>query len=217
MTRLLALMAALFAAPLFAAENDWIAESNQHAQILLDVMARYGPEYAASLGVEGYDAEVFDLKPRVAERRESDLAAAAKRLEAARAQASDPRVRQDLDILLDAARDRRASSMLNRAHLLPFFDLPQAIFSGFQNLIDERVPKERQRAALTRLKRYIGAERGYEPITQLARARYEEAAVDPKLLGPWITRSAISTASRRCCRAAASRGGGEICKRCAVR
>ncbi len=37
-----------------------------------------------------------------------------------------------------------------------------------------------------RLRRYVGREKGYEPITQLARARYEEAAKNPALLGPWI-------------------------------
>ncbi|MGH8178778.1 MAG: DUF885 domain-containing protein [Steroidobacter sp.] len=186
MNRWLMLVVALIATSVSAAEADWIAESNRHAQLLLDINARYGPEFAASLGVEGHDAEVFDLKPRFAERQEADLEAAASKLEAARAAASDPRVRQDLDILVDAARDNRTTSELNRRHMLPFFDLPQAIFSGFQNLIDERVPKERQKAALTRLKRYIGAEKGYEPITLLARARYEEAANNPALLGPWI-------------------------------
>ena len=107
-------------------------------------------------------------------------------LEDIRTQTTDARVKQDLDILIGAAKDRRTSSQVNREHMLPFFDVPQAIFSGFQNLIDDRVPKERQKAAVTRLKRYTGAEKGYEPITKLAHARYEEAAVNPALLGPWI-------------------------------
>jgi uncharacterized protein (DUF885 family) len=47
------------------------------------------------------------------------------------------------------------------------------------------VPKERQKAALTRLHRYVGAERGSEPITTLARKRYEEQAANAKLIGPW--------------------------------
>jgi Bacterial protein of unknown function (DUF885) len=184
MKRLLFLFVALVATPSFA-QNDWIAESNRHAQILLDVNARYFPEVASAAGVEGHDDAIFDLKPRFAERQEADLEAAAKKLEGISASASDARVKQDLDILIDAANDRRTSSQVNRRHMLPFFDLPQAIFAGFQNLIDERVPKERWKAASVRLKRYVGAEKGYEPITQLARARYEEAALDPRLLGPW--------------------------------
>jgi hypothetical protein len=185
MKRLLVLFVALFVSPAFG-QNDWIAESNRHAQILLDINARYIPEAASATGVEGHDEGIFDLKPRFAERQEADLEAAASKLESIRASATDPRVKQDLDILIDAANDRRRSSQINRNHMLPFFDLPRAIFSGFQNLIDERIPKERWKAATVRLRRYVGAEQGYEPITQLARARYEEAARDPKLLGPWI-------------------------------
>jgi hypothetical protein len=185
MKRLLVLFVALIATPVLA-QSEWIAESNRHAQILLDINARYVPEAASATGVEGHDEEIFDLKPRFAERQEADLEAAASKLEGIRASATDPRVKQDLDILIDAANDRRASSQINRRHMLPFFDLPRAIFSGFQNLIDERIPKERWKAATVRLRRYVGAEKGYEPITQLARARYEEAARDPKLLGPWI-------------------------------
>ena len=39
---------------------------------------------------------------------------------------------------------------------------------------------------MTRLHRYAGAEQGYEPITVLARARYEEQAGNAQLIGPWI-------------------------------
>jgi uncharacterized protein (DUF885 family) len=186
MKRWVASFLALIAFAANAAETDWIAESNRHAQILLEITARYSPESAAGLGVEGYDEQVFDLKPAFVERQEDDLELAAKKLEGMRASATDSRVRQDLDILIDAAREQRMISQHTRAHMLPFFDLPQAIFSGYQNLIDERVPKERWKAAAVRLRRYVGREKGYEPITQLARARYEEAATNAKLLGPWI-------------------------------
>ena len=180
------LLLAILAPAALAADTSWIETSNQHAKILLDINARYAPEGAASLGVEGYDDDIFDLQPRFIERQEADLQAAATQLEALRAAATDARVRQDLDILLQAARRNHESSVLNRRFMLPFFDLPQALFSGFQNLLDARIPKDRQKAALVRLRRYVGSEAGYVPITQLARARYEEKASDTALLGPWI-------------------------------
>ena len=186
LARLVFPIVALIASPALGAQADWIEESNRHALILLEINARYAPEFTAALGVEGYDDAIFDLKPRFAERQEADLAGAASKLENIRTQTTDARIKQDLDILIGSAKDRRTSSQVNREHMLPFFDVPQAIFSGFQNLIDDRVPKERQKAALTRLKRYAGAEKGYEPITKLAHARYEEAAINPALLGPWI-------------------------------
>ncbi len=186
MQRLLASLVLMFSFTASAAQPDWITASNRHAQVLLDIYSRYVPEDAASLGVEGYDEQIVDLKPGFAERLEADLEAAAKQLEGARAAATDARLQQDLDILIGAARDQRATSQINRKYLLPFIDLPQSIFSGFQNLIDERVPKERWQAATVRLRRYVGNEKGYEPITQLARQRYEEAAKNPALLGPWV-------------------------------
>lgn len=169
-----------------AAEAEWIAESNRHAQALLEITARYNPESATSLGIEGYDSQVLDLKPRFAQRQEADLEAAAATLERARAGAPDKLVRQDLDILVAAARQQRRNLELNQKYLLTFFDLPQTVFSGFQNLLDSRVPQERQKNAVIRLRRYVGAEKGYEPIASLARQRYEEHAANQELLGPWI-------------------------------
>ena len=174
-------------APAAPAGQAWIAESNRHAGVLLDIIAKYGPEAASFIGVEGHDDEIFDLKPQFQERQAADLLKATAQLEAARASATDPLVKQDLDILIQAANRQRNTTELNRKLMLPYFDLPQAIFSGFQNLLDARVPPERQANAVTRLKRYAGMEKGYEPITMLARARYEEQAKDSALIGPWVT------------------------------
>jgi hypothetical protein len=182
-----ALLIVTLAAPAaFAAQPSWIEESNRHSQVLLEVMARYNAEAASSFGVEGRDGEVFDLKPRVLERQEADIAAAIARLEGLKAAATDPLVRRDLDILIGAARDQKQTIELNRRLTLPFFDVGQAVFRGFQDLLDARIPKSRQKAALTRLHKYVGAEKGHEPITVLARARYEEVAGNAQLIGPWI-------------------------------
>lgn len=183
---LVACVVAVAATSTFAAEQSWIEESNRHSKVLLEVLARYSPESAASLGVEGYDDEILDLKPGVVQRQDADFAAAIQTLEQARANATDDLVRLDLDILIDAARERRETAALNDKLMLPFFDLPLSIFSGFQNLLDPRVEKERYAAALVRLRRYVGAEKGYEPVTKLARDRYEEAAENTALLGPWV-------------------------------
>ncbi len=182
-----AVVIVVLAAPAaLAAQPSWIEESNRDAQILLDVMARYNAESASSFGVEGHDTEVLDLKPRIFERQAEDLGAAIAKFEQLRAAASDPLVRRDLDILIGAARDRKDSLVLSQQLTLPFFDLGQSVFRGFQDLLDARIPKSRQKAALTRLHRYVGAEKGYEPITVLARARYDETAGNAKLIGPWI-------------------------------
>jgi len=168
-----------------AAEAAWIAESNSHTQALLEVNARYQPESAADLGLEQYDRLIIDLKPKFDERQEADLAAAVTQLETARAKVTDDRVRQDLDILIEAAQRQAATSALNRRLMIPYFDVGEQIFGSFQDMLDSRVDKKRQPAALVRLKRYAGTERGYEPIMKLARARIEERMNDASLTWPW--------------------------------
>jgi hypothetical protein len=105
--------------------------------------------------------------------------------ERALATASDPRVKQDIEILLKSARDQRVTLELNERLMLPYFDLPQALFNSFHGLLDPRVSKSRHGAAVTRLKRYVGAERSYEPIATLVRTRVDERLGDPSLTGPW--------------------------------
>ena len=169
-----------------AAEAAWITESNRHTQVLLEVNARYQPESAADLGLTQYDRLIIDLKPKFDERFEADLAAAITQLETVRAQVKDDRASQDLDILIKAAQRQAATSALNRRLMIPYFDLGKQIYGSFQDMLDARVDKKRQPAALVRLKRYAGTERGYEPITKLARARIEERMHDSSLTWPWV-------------------------------
>src|SRR6266702_1916288 len=166
-------------------QPEWIVESNKQAATLLEETAKYNPEQAATLGVEGHDADVFDAKPQDVQRQEADLDAVATGYERALATASDPRVKQDIEILLKSARDQRITLELNDRLMLPYFDLGQALFSSFHGLLDPRVSKSRQGAAVTRLKRYVGAERGYEPIATLVRARVDERLGDRSATGPW--------------------------------
>ena len=167
------------------AADDWLAQSNANAQPLLDLMARYMPESAAALGVEGHDSDVFDLKPRYDERFEADLERTAKDLEGRLATTTDPRVRQDLQILIQAAREQATTSQLNRRLMLPWVDLPQVLFRSFETLIDPRVDAKRYPAALTRLQKYTGRAPGSEPITKLVQDRMRERFATQGLTGPW--------------------------------
>ncbi len=178
--------AALLVPAAQSAEAEWITESNQHTQVLLEVLARYAPETAANLGLEQYDRGISDLKPGVAERLIADLKAAVTKLEGVRAGVKDDRVRQDLDILIQAAQRRATSTELDRRLMIPYFDIGEQFFNSFQNLLDPRVDRKRYPAALVRLKRYAGIERGYEPQTRLARERILERMNDDSLTWPWV-------------------------------
>ena len=43
--------------------KEWIKRSNEYAQILLKVQAKYAPEFAARQGVEGLDDQVTQFPP----------------------------------------------------------------------------------------------------------------------------------------------------------
>src|SRR2546427_4801904 len=47
-----------------AAGGDWISRSNQNAQLLLDVQAKFAPEFAARTGVAGIHDPLSPLTPR---------------------------------------------------------------------------------------------------------------------------------------------------------
>jgi hypothetical protein len=167
------------------AADDWLAQSNANAQPLLEVMAQHTPEQAAAIGVDGYDAQISDLTAGNDTRLEADLERVATDLEARIPATTEPRVRQDLQILVQAARDQQRTSQLNRRLLLPWFDLTEALYKGFDTLLDPRVDRARYPAALARLRKYTGREPGFKPVVQLAEDRCRERFDTPGLAGPW--------------------------------
>lgn len=163
----------------------WIAKSNAHAQVLLDVLARFSPEFAASTGIPGYDDKIADFGPGVNERTRAATVAARDELAKRLAVETDPLVRQDLAILIKAASDNIESNLLNERLLAPYSDVGQLIFFGEFSLLQDQVDAARRPAALARLRRYTGLEPGTTPIIELAKARFNEAAADLKHLGPF--------------------------------
>ena len=180
------LLLALVAVPVFAAPvPDWVRESDAMAQPMLQIMAQFAPEGAQRLGVEGVDDKIVDLGPNHSERYRAAMEAAAKDLEAKLPTTRDPKVREDMQILIDNAHRRIEAGKLEDALLLPFYAPARTAFGGIFALLDPRVPKERQAAALVRLRRYAGLEPGSTAITELAKARTIEKLGDKKLLGPY--------------------------------
>ena len=177
---------ALVAVPVLAAPvPDWVRESDAVAQPMLKVLAQFAPEGAQRLGVEGVDDKVVDLGPGYRDRYRAALEATAKELEAKLATTREPKVREDIQILIDNAHRHIDAGKLEDSLLLPFHAPARTAFGGIFALLDPRVPKERQAAALVRLRRYAGLEPGSTPIAELAKARTVEKLSDKKLLGPY--------------------------------
>jgi hypothetical protein len=168
-----------------AAAADWVGRSNQNASLLLEVMARFSPEGAGQLGVPGMDEQILDLKPGVHERRMDAVGQVIADLRVRLAQETDPAVKQDLEILLEAAEDQREGAQLQRKLLLPYFSVTEVVFHGLRALLDDQVAPARRAAALVRLRKYAGMEPGSEPIAKLAEDRIRERLADASLIGPY--------------------------------
>src|SRR6185436_9015750 len=158
--RLFVLLAAIaLTLPLLAAPTAvpaWVERSNDNAKLLLDIQARYGPEGASAIGIEGYDAEASQLPLDLNAKMIAEIETAIKQLQARLAKESDPPVRQDLQILIHAANEFIEGTRLSEKYDIPYFNLSQTFFNGTRALLDDRVAAERRPAILARLSKYTG-------------------------------------------------------------
>lgn len=184
-------LAALLALPAAAStpapdEQPWVTKSNQNAKLLLQVFAKYAPEGAGGMGVDGLDEQIIDMSRDQFEPANADTREAITELERRLAVETDTKVKQDLAILISSARDNMSSSALNRKFFFPFTDVTSMVYSVVHRTLDPRIPKPRQQFLLVRLEKYAGLAKGYRPLAELAKERtLERLAADPKLLGPF--------------------------------
>ncbi|HEY7406322.1 MAG TPA: DUF885 domain-containing protein [Candidatus Angelobacter sp.] len=164
-------------------QKEWIKRSNEFAQQLLKVQAKYAPEFAARQGVEGLDEQISRFSSDRREQQKADARAALDQLRKALAVEKDPLVKQDLEIMIKATEQGLQGQELGEKYDMPYFNVSQLVFSGLRGLLDDQVPDERRRKALVRLRKYAGMEPGYEPITEQAKARSLEWR-KPGQLGP---------------------------------
>lgn len=166
-----------------AQQADWVAASNRNTALVLAAQAKFDPEDASGNGLSAYDGQATDLAPRRDERRTEALNAVIAELKRRRESERDPRIRQDLDILIQSVADDIESMRLRQKYMLNWIDAPQAMFGGLKVLLDDQVAPQRRARAVELLRRYVGDWPGTTPLTDLARARFEELR-KPGLLGP---------------------------------
>ena len=161
----------------------WVQRSNDNAQLLLNVFGEFSPEMAGFFGVPGLDENILDLKPGYNERSLAAVSDAIAQLRGRVLEETDAAVRQDLQILIEAAERHMEGEELSRRLVLPFFSVTSTVFQGLRALLDDQTEASRREAALVRLRRYAGLEDGYEPLATLAEARTREA-MKPGILPP---------------------------------
>jgi len=157
-----------------AKDRGWIARSNENAQLLLALQAKFQPEGAARQGIPGLDDQISDFTPGHRQRQRDATRAVQAELEKRRAAEQDPLVAQDLEILIAAARRQIKGSELREKLAVPYHTVPQIVFGSMRSLLDPQVAADRRPAALIRLRKYLGMEGGQVPLVQLVEAETRE-------------------------------------------
>ena len=179
------LAAWVLVSPAHADEGDWVAKSNEYANMLLQDMAKFSPEGAGGLGIDGLDEEVRDLGPGVFDRGMDSSRDLLAKLNSSLESETDKKVRQDIGIMVKALEDNLYSSQLDYDTMLPYFNISRTIFGGVRGLIDEQIPRDRYPAAVVRMEKYAGLVEGYTPIVELAKDRTRERFNVEGLVGPY--------------------------------
>ena len=175
----------VFSFPAAADDAAWVETSNEHANLVLEEIAKFNPEGAGGLGVDGLDEDILDLGPGIYERGLASSRELAATLRDRLEKEQHKKVRQDLGILIKAVEDNIISAELDRANMLPYFNLNQTVFGGVRALIDPQVPRERYPAAIVRMEKYTGITNGFTPLVELAKDRTQERFDVEGLVGPY--------------------------------
>jgi uncharacterized protein (DUF885 family) len=183
------LCAAALGLPAFAqtpqpGDRSWIATSNQYANMLIDVVFKYRPEFGTQQGLSQFDTKASQptLANEDQERHETEAVLA--KLKSAAAEKQQEDVAEDLQIMIRRVNLNFKRQDFQRAHEVPFFNASQMVFGGLQVLLDEQTPSERRPAAVVRIREYAGLEPGYAALTEILKQRVSEQMAKPGVIYP---------------------------------
>ena len=153
--------------------GGWIQRSDAFAARLIQLEQRLRPETAVSN--PELDDQVSDLSTDSRVRAMAAFQQLRDELVRQHAHEKDPDVRQDLGVLVERVKNRIRGIELDSAYELPYVDPASQVFSGINALLTERLPDERRRKALDRLRKYAGLEPGTTPLATVATQRIRRA------------------------------------------
>ncbi|MGA7925863.1 MAG: DUF885 family protein, partial [Candidatus Sulfotelmatobacter sp.] len=162
----------------------WIANSDGYTHQLLDIQLKHSPEGGSAQGLAQFDPLISNptLADDRAQRRELEVVLA--KLKSAESTEKNENVAEDLVILRKAFDLQFRVEDYNLEHDVPFINASQNIFFGLRTLLDDQVTADRRPAALIRLRKYVGAEPGFKPFTEILRQRMIEQIAKPDVLYP---------------------------------
>lgn len=167
-----------------ADSKDWVTKSNNYTKILIDIDQKYSPEFGSEQGLAFYDTliAVPTLANEAAKRKETENAVA--QLKNAKLKESDLAVKQDLDILIKQAELGFRNEDFNLNKKVSFLNATGMVFGGLQILLDDQTPAERRKAAVIRLGKYAGLQKGFQQITAILKDRTTNQMSKPGMIYP---------------------------------
>jgi Bacterial protein of unknown function (DUF885) len=164
---------------------DWILRSDEIAAPVVDLVIAAGPEGASDMGLSLADPYTIDLSEGWRERVGAVASRANAALDVAAARETDPRLREDIEIMRRRVADIEAGIAVADAQLLSLIDVAKIAFLGLRVLLDEQNPIERKRLGLVRLRRYTGLEPGTVALANAAEHETRSRLDLPHLAGPY--------------------------------
>ncbi|MBE9464425.1 DUF885 domain-containing protein [Dyadobacter subterraneus] len=164
--------------------KDWIAKSNKYTQMLVELDIKYSPETGSSQGLAIYDTQISvpTMANLLAQRKDEELLltkyVAALKIE------KDPAVIQDLNILISHLKLGFRQQDFERNRQVPFLNAASAIYGGLEILLDDQTPAERHAAAVARIRKYAGLEKGYKSLTSIFQQRVSSQIAGKNMIYP---------------------------------
>jgi hypothetical protein len=154
-----------------AAGKSWIVASDRYTALLVDLDKKYTPEYGSSQGLAEYDTRISvpTFANEMAERKEKQLLL--EKYIRSLITEKDIRIKQDLNILINRLKLNFREQDFGLSHQVPFLNAASLTYGGLEILLDAQTPANRRSAAVVRMRKYAGLEKGYRPLATVLRER----------------------------------------------
>ncbi|QEM08846.1 DUF885 domain-containing protein [Mucilaginibacter rubeus] len=167
-----------------AETKAWVAKSNEYTKIIIDLDKKYSPEYGSSQGLAEYDSDIAvpTLQNIMAERKDEE-AVVAKLTEALKTE-KNTFIQQDINIIITHLKLGFRQQDFELSRQVPFLNASSTIYSGLETLLDDQTPEARRQAAVMRIRKYAGLEKGYKPLATIYMERVQQQMAGKNMIYP---------------------------------
>jgi hypothetical protein len=177
------------------ADKNWIARSNEFANMLIAIEKKHSPESASSEGLSEYDEKISAATHEDDVAQTSETRAVLAKFQEQLPKEQDQYVRQDLEIMIHSTQLNLKQHDFAETHQIPYINASGAVFQGLRVLLDDQVATERSPSAVVRLRKYAGLEPGYTPFSDKLRKLTELQLAKPNMIYP--AKARVETALSR--------------------